>query len=200
MGIRVIRSGDLVRVPWKNGGGTTAEVATFPEGSGFDTFGWRVSMADVATDGPFSVFPGIERTLIVVEGRGIELEVEGMPFRLDGPGSKLSFAGDDTTVGRLPAGPIRDLNVMTRRDRFGHRTRITGSGVMLLSEDVCAAFIVALGSPLDVSVEGELVSLRPLDALALDPTQELIQLSGTGSAILIEIVPEVSAEENDVRS
>ena len=73
MRARVIRNEDLVRVPWKNGGGTTAEVAAFPEGSGFETFGWRISMADVASDGPFSLFPGIDRTLIVVEGDGIEL-------------------------------------------------------------------------------------------------------------------------------
>ncbi|MFD0462192.1 HutD family protein [Microvirga aerilata] len=83
MAARVIRNADLVRVAWKNGGGTTAEVAAFPEGSGFDTFGWRISMADVESDGPFSVFPDIDRTLIVVEGNGIELDVEGVPFRLD---------------------------------------------------------------------------------------------------------------------
>ena len=49
MAARVIRNADLVRVPWKNGGGTTAEVAAFPEGSTFETFGWRISMADVAS-------------------------------------------------------------------------------------------------------------------------------------------------------
>jgi len=199
MGIRVIRSDDLVRVPWKNGGGTTAEIAAFPKGSVFDTFGWRISMADVASDGPFSFFPGIDRTLIVVQGRGIELEVEGVPYRLDGPSSKLSFAGDDTTVGRLLAGPIRDLNVMTRRGRFGHRTRTMGSGVTLLSEDASAAFILALEAPLDVSVANALHSLRSLDGLVLDPTQDLIQLSGTGRAILVEIVPEVSAGGKDLR-
>jgi len=33
--------------PWKNGGGETAEIACFPEGAGFDGFGWRISTARV---------------------------------------------------------------------------------------------------------------------------------------------------------
>ena len=197
MSIRVIRSGDLVRIPWKNGGGTTAELAAFPEGSGFDAFGWRISMADVASDGPFSTFPGIDRTLIVLEGNGIELDVEGVPYRLEGALAKLSFAGDDATLGRLLSGGIRDLNVMTRRGRFTHRTRTVRSGVMLLSEDACAAFVTAVEASLDVFVGDVVHSLHPLDTLALDPGSEMIQLSGTGQSILVEIVPEDSAREGD---
>ena len=193
MTAHVIRSHDLVRVPWKNGGGTTAEVAAFPEGSTFETFGWRISMADVAGDGPFSAFPDIDRTLIVVEGDGIELDVEGVPFRLDRASPKLSFSGDDRTVGRLLSGPIRDLNVMTRRGQFRHRVRFVESGVALLAEETCTAFVVALDGPFDVTLEGAIHSLQVLDTLILEATQGLIQLSGTGRAILIEIALDVSA-------
>jgi environmental stress-induced protein Ves len=187
---QVIRSGDLVRIPWKNGGGTTAEIAAFPENSGFETFGWRVSMADVASDGPFSSFPGIDRTLIVVEGEGIELDVEGVRYRLDRDFPKLSFSGDDATIGRLHSGPIRDLNVMTRRGRFRQRTRIMESGVTSLSEGVCAAFAVAMDGPLDVTVDGTSHSLQALDTLTLESMQETIQVAGSGRAILIEVAPE----------
>ena len=193
MAVRVVRNADLVRVPWKNGGGTTAEVAAFPEGAGFDAFGWRVSMADVASDGPFSAFPGVDRTLIVVEGAGLELEVEGASYRLDASSPKLSFSGDDATIGRLLAGPIRDLNVMTRRGRFRHRTRFVESGVALLAESTGTAFIVAFDGSFDVTLEGEIHSLQVLDALILDGTQDLIQLSGNGRAILVEIAPDISA-------
>ena len=190
MKARIIRSEDLVRVPWKNGGGTTAEVVAFPQGSGFDTFGWRISMADVASDGPFSIFPGIDRTLIVVEGDGIELDVEGIAYRLDETTPKLSFSGDDITNGRLLSGPIRDLNVMTRRGQFRHRTRFVGSGVALLAEETCAAFVVAFDGSFDVTVDSTIHSLQALDTLMLEATQDLILLSGTGRAILIEIAPE----------
>jgi environmental stress-induced protein Ves len=192
MTARVFRNEDLVRIPWKNGVGTTAEVAAFPEDSGFETFGWRISMADVASDGPFSHFPGIDRTLIVVEGDGIELDVEGIAYPLDRISSKLSFSGDDVTIGRLLSGPIRDLNVMTRRGRFRHRTRFIESGVALLSEDTIVAFLVPLDGPFDVTLESTIHSLQVLDALMLEATQELVLLSGTGRAILVEIAPEPS--------
>ncbi len=192
MAARIIRNADLIRVPWKNGGGTTAEVAAFPEGSSFDTFGWRLSMADVASDGPFSVFPGVDRTLIVVEGAGIELDVEGIAYPLDRNTPKLSFSGDDMTTGRLLSGPIRDLNVMTRRGQFRHRTRFVESGVALLSDDTATAFLVALDGPFDVTLDSTIHSLHALDTLMLEATQDLILLSGTGRAILVEIAPDAS--------
>jgi environmental stress-induced protein Ves len=193
MEARVIRNHDLVRVPWKNGGGTTAEIAAFPEGSGFETFGWRVSMADVASDGPFSLFPGIDRTLIVIEGDGIELDVEGIAYSLDTASPKLSFSGDDITAGRLLSGPIRDLNVMTRRGQFRHRTRFAEAGVALLSEDTSVAFLVPLDGPFDVTLDSTIHSLSTLDTLMLEATQDLIQLSGAGRAILVEVAREASA-------
>jgi environmental stress-induced protein Ves len=192
MKARVLRNEGLVRIPWKNGGGTTAEVAAFPEGSGFETFGWRVSMADVASDGPFSIFPGIDRTLVVVEGNGIELDVEGIAYRLDEASPKLSFSGDDITAGRLLWGPIRDLNVMTRRGQFRHRTRFVESGVALLAEETHVAFLIALDGPFDVTLDSTIHSLQVLDTLMLDPTQDLILISGTGRALLVEIAPDAS--------
>ncbi|WP_445503281.1 HutD/Ves family protein [Microvirga sp. G4-2] len=193
MQARVIRQHDLVRVPWKNGGGTTAEVAAFPEGSSFETFGWRVSMADVASDGPFSVFPGIDRTLVVIEGNGIELDVEGIAYPLDEASPKLSFSGDDMTTGRLLSGPIRDLNVMTRRGQFRHRTRFVEAGVALLADETCVAFLVALDGSFDVTLDSTVHSLQVLDTLMLEGMHDLILLPGTGRAILVEIAPDASS-------
>ncbi|WP_457092356.1 HutD/Ves family protein [Microvirga sp. P5_D2] len=194
MTLRVIRNGDLVRVPWKNGGGTTAEVASFPEGSTLDTFGWRISMADVASDGPFSNFPEIDRTLILVEGAGIEIEAAGASHRLD-PGSPLlSFPGDVPTQARLLSGPIRDLNVMTRRGRFGHRTALIQAGAITPSENSHAAFIFALDTALGLSAGSAKYVLQPLDAVMLDAARDKVVLSGPGRAILVEITePETGA-------
>ncbi len=69
-------------VPWKNGGGVTEEIAVYPSDAGFDDFAWRISMARVGQGGPFSRFPGVDRTLAVLEGR-MRLDVEGgMPVDL----------------------------------------------------------------------------------------------------------------------
>ena len=121
---KIIRLADCPVVPWKNGGGTTTEIALSPEGAGLDAFDWRVSMAEVASDGPFSLFPGIDRTLTVLEGEGMELRIEGREPVMLGQGSDpVAFPGDVPTSAVLKKGPIRDLNVMTRRGRFRHHVR-----------------------------------------------------------------------------
>lgn len=64
-------------VPWKNGGGRTAEILASPAGAGLDDFAWRISTAEVATSGPFSLFPGVQRCLTVIEGGSLRL---GLPM------------------------------------------------------------------------------------------------------------------------
>jgi len=101
-------------VPWKNGGGVTREVAGAP--AGFPDFDWRVSIADVSTSGPFSVFPGVDRTIMGVEGSGMVLSLDGVEHEVV-PRVPFSFDGDAATTGSLRSGPTRNLNVMTRRGR-----------------------------------------------------------------------------------
>ena len=119
--MRIIRAGDCKTTPWKNGGGSTTEIAASPEGASFETFDWRVSMAQVASDGAFSDFPGIDRTLVVIKGSGLMLTVgRDDPVELGSGGEPLRFQGETPASARLTDGAIIDLNVMTRRDRFAH--------------------------------------------------------------------------------
>ena len=120
--MQVLRAKDHRVMPWKNGAGSTTEIAVFPEGAGIGVFDWRVSMAGVVEDGAFSSFPDIERTLAVLTGEGIVLSVEAhAPVRLTRDGAPVSFPGDIATSATLIDGPILDLNVMARRGRFTHR-------------------------------------------------------------------------------
>ena len=75
--ISVWRVPDHRKMRWKNGRGTTYEVATSPDGSGTADFDWRISFADVDTDGPFSSFAGIDRVIVVVEGEQMVLTIDG---------------------------------------------------------------------------------------------------------------------------
>ncbi|MDL2403003.1 HutD family protein [Rhizobium mayense] len=128
----ILRRDSHRRMPWKNGGGETVEIAVSPDGAGLAEFDWRVSMATVATDGPFSVFSGIDRTLSILDGEGMTLFIEGRePERLTQASAPLSFAADARTSATLIDGTITDLNVMTRRGRFTHsmrRVSIDGNG------------------------------------------------------------------------
>lgn len=122
--MRVIRSADYRRMPWKNGGGETREVAVSPAGATLDTLDWRVSLATVAEHGPFSIFKGVQRTLCVIRGGGIQLQAEDRaPVDLYTTSEPYAFDGEVATVARLIDGPIEDLNVMSRRGRFRHSVR-----------------------------------------------------------------------------
>ncbi len=119
--MKVLRAKDYKRMPWKNGGGETVEIAIFPEKASLADFDWRVSMATVATNGPFSSFPGIDRTLSILQGKGMRLMIEGRkPALLTGETAPLPFPADVATSATLVDGPIVDLNVMTRRSRLTH--------------------------------------------------------------------------------
>ena len=110
-----------VAKPWKNGAGVTREVTAFPPGSGLETFDWRVSIADVTEDGPFSLFPGIDRTLIILSGEGVALEVAGRSSRLRPGEEPYTFPADQPTGCALLGGPVVDLNVMSRRGEIAHQ-------------------------------------------------------------------------------
>lgn len=123
----ILRHDNHKRMPWKNGGGETVEIAVSPDSAGLADFDWRVSMATVAADGPFSVFPSIDRTLSILEGEGMTLVIEGRePVLLTQESDPLPFAADAQTSATLVDGAITDLNVMTRRGRLTHSVRRIG--------------------------------------------------------------------------
>ncbi|MBI2382082.1 MAG: HutD family protein [Gammaproteobacteria bacterium] len=107
---------DYVDMPWKNGGGTTRELLKLPAPDGGEGFLARLSIATVAESGPFSRFPGIDRTILVLDGEGMALSVDGGPERvLDKVLQPFEFAGDVHTDCRLLGGAIRDFNLMVER-------------------------------------------------------------------------------------
>ena len=115
--LAVWRAAERASSEWKNGGGTTAQVAGAPGGASLDDFDWRISIADVRDGGPFSTFDGVQRVIVLLDGPAMDLDVDGTAHRLL-PHQPFAFAGESDTVCTLPAGPTRDLNVMTRRSRF----------------------------------------------------------------------------------
>lgn len=109
----------LAPAPWKNGGGVTRELACWPSEAGLDTFDWRVSIATVAESGPFSVFPGVDRRIMLLEGGGMRLLARDGDFDqcLDTPLQSSAFPGDVRLDCTLLDAASTDFNVMTRRGR-----------------------------------------------------------------------------------
>lgn len=116
-------------MPWKNGGGTTIEMHVEPALASIDTFDLRISMAEVAQTGPFSMFKGIDRTLTILGGSGLRLQLPSSETRdLDPSSPPIRFAGDVAVKGGPISGSTTDLNVMTRRAVCDHRVERVSVG------------------------------------------------------------------------
>ena len=109
---------DLPAMPWKNGGGMTRELVCQPPDADMDSFDWRVSIAHIASDGPFSSFSGVDRIITLLSGGGVHLLGDDgqVDHWLDTPLVPFTFAGEAAIQARLLAGDCHDFNVMTRRD------------------------------------------------------------------------------------
>lgn len=162
--------------PWKNGAGITREIALGPAGTGADDFGWRLSVAEVEREAPFSAFPGIDRCIVLLRGAGMELH--------DGAGSQVhslralepwSFDGERALQARLNAGPCRDFNVMTRRGAWRAAVRVIRQAATLERSDVTlllaaqgrwqlGAEVCDAGQGVLLDGDGEPIEARPLDA------------------------------------
>lgn len=183
-GVTVLRAAEREASPWKNGGGVTREVAAHPEGSGVDGFHWRVSLADVAQGGPFSVFPGVDRVITVVRGVGMVLTVDGVEHRIDERYRPFAFPGDAGTDCRLLEGPLLDFNVMTRRDRTSVRVDIVSGRTALSGPDTLA--VVLDGT---AGLEGGGTELGALDAVRLTgAAAEVLDVRGTAAVLVFRPV------------
>ncbi|QPC86913.1 HutD family protein [Mesorhizobium sp. NBSH29] len=189
--MQILRAADHRRMPWKNGGGETTEIMVWPQGAGLDNFGWRVSMARVTQDGPFSAFPGIDRTLAILEGEGLRLEISGQPpIELGRTSTPHSFPADAETGSALLRGPVTDLNVMTRRGSFSHRlTRLENAGQLTLGSEIQRALLLCSRGTVSVQIDGQMEELSPLDcALATTSAAwEKVHAENT-EVYLIEII------------
>ena len=117
MRAHLFKSSDYQAMPWKNGAGLTTQLAIEPEDATLESgFQWRLSMADVRMDGPFSAFPDYERTILLLKGKGIELDFNGNGRkRLATPLDPFHFPGEWHATGELLDGPCRDFNVITHK-------------------------------------------------------------------------------------
>jgi hypothetical protein len=184
------RLADQRRTPWKNGGGETTELFVHPKGADLDHFAIRLSRASVGRAGPFSAFPGIDRSLAIVRGAGVALRVsrragEGAHeelVRLERASAPYAFAGELPIEAALIDGPVEDFNVMTRRSAYAHTlawatidgaTRIARPrGIALLALVVVEGALVVAGTRL---VAGE--------ALLIDDDAS-VDVIGEGARVL----------------
>jgi len=117
-----VRLADCPAQPWRNGGGLTRELLAWAPPlveaavPGTPPVSWtvRVSVAEIARDGPFSPYPAVDRAFAVLEGRGVVLTWP-QGDTVCRPGNEaLRFDGADAPGCRLLDGPTLDLNLMVQ--------------------------------------------------------------------------------------
>ena len=182
--IRLLKAADRTAVPWKNGGGITHDVIVSPAGATMDTFDWRVSIAEIAGDGPFSRFTGIDRKLAVLKGK-VALTVEGVEATVLSPDTTaLDFHGESAVAGHLVDGPSTDLNVMTRRGRF--ISKLTKQSAAQPKINSPENLIIAL-IPLTIISGNRLIAMAALDALLIEGSASMTIGPKGAEYYLIEI-------------
>lgn len=180
------RERDHPRSPWRNGGGITAEVASWPVDAGAGAeFDWRISIAEVSASGEFSTFPGVDRTITLIDGPPMTLRLPGQVHALR-PLEPFAFDGDLTVQGEVSARTLA-LNVMTRRGRATASvqiSRISPSDGKLTLAAADPLLVVNLAGTVRIVQNSELAVLEPRDVVR--STAPLL-VEGDGQLAVIRI-------------
>ena len=178
--VRVWSRADLIATPWRNGGGSTYEIAVEPEGTSLDDFAWRISIAAVDSDGPFSRYPGVDRLITLLSGGPLHLTVDGVAHELS-PLQPYAFPGEAAVDCRVAASS-HDLNVMTRRGLVSAALAIATPGLPL---EPCWRRVLVV---LEGQVEAASTVLGPWEGL-VDATSEPLLVRGSGTFAAIALTP-----------
>lgn len=183
--LRILRNTGYPSRPWKNGGGTTRDIFVSPPGASLDDFDWRLSLAQIDRDGPFSRFDNVDRTLVLLSGamtlhepdRRIEL-VRGEP---------VEFPGERAIEARVSGGSTLDFNVMTRRGRAIHKVTNELLGKRFSVKGIRRAPIIVFALEPGLAVNDEPLDVH--DAVLIAGQHAVITtLTGRAAALVVQIV------------
>lgn len=200
MSLRAIPANEYRRVRWRNGQGWTREIATgvMPEARRdaalADDWDWRLSIAEIEQDGPFSAFAGCDRVLVLLTGHGMRLAfADAAAVELLPPHGRLAFAGEQAVQCALLDGPTTDFNAIVRRERCDlqvlHRPLV---GSMVFFAEVGVLWVIHLmGGRATLQCEGRTLCLEAGDTALLDNLAGAGSLrsilDGGGDALLVRI-------------
>ncbi|MBJ8505080.1 HutD family protein [Acinetobacter seifertii] len=164
--IELIRADQYTKMLWKNGAGFTLEIARSQDGADFE---WRISMADVTTSGPFSLFPNKQRIISVLDGQGMVLHVDNLPTKTLNQGDIFAFHGESQVQSELVDGAIRDLNLIYDPAKFHARFQwLNDAAEQAFISSADLIFIFNQGGETQVSVEGDLFQLAAQETLKIE--------------------------------
>ena len=174
--IELLKPSQYRTFPWKNGGGVTAEIAADAESS---PPAWRLSLATIERDGPFSDFRGYDRTIVALDD-GVTLTVDGNEVHLQRH-EPFEFRGESIVGAHVAQGPTQDLNVMTLRSEFAHDVEVlTEARRYLVDQDELLFAYVLCG---DAVVSG--IACAAGETTYLDEVERFDVVPGADSAVCV---------------
>jgi uncharacterized protein len=182
--LRIIRSAEYPTRPWKNGGGTTRDIAVSPPGASLDDFDWRLSLARVDRDGPFSRFDNVDRTLVLLSGA---MTLHEQDRRIDLVRHEpVMFEGERAFAATVEGGATLDFNVMTRRGRARHIVRRESFGKPLHLEAAVGTTIVVFVLENGLTLDSE--QLQTYDTAIISAAQVVLAAATrVVAALVVEI-------------
>ena len=190
-GFEIVRASSLREARWRNGAGTTLEIARDRRSA--DDFAWRVSVARLDVAAPFSRFPGVDRVLMPIGEAGVVLHIAGRRTAVPS-GEQCAFIGEADVAVLLPDGPTRCLNVMTRRGGPTALIRMLEVGVPFSVGDGETAVLLALADAdvADDASPDRAVALAPLDAARVRGPRSATQADG-GTVVAVVVSDQPAA-------
>ena len=196
---RVIPANEYRRERWRNGLGWTREIhaavnpATANPAVG-DAWTWRLSIAEIERDAPFSSFPGVGRELVLLSGNGLRLRFDdGESVVLEPPHGRLRFDGERAVTGELVDGPTQDFNLMWRRDaidaQLWHRPLV--GPMVIFAEPGTTWAVHLLAGQARFADDSGLPGLNAGDTALLTAGDQRLRhvLDGGGEVLLIRLQP-----------
>lgn len=166
-------------MPWANGRGTSYEIASDRSEAGEWT--WRLAMAPVNEDGPFSRVECVNRSLAVVEGAGMLLSVDRKKLQCL-PMQVVRFRGDAVTEAALTDGPIMDINLMVRRkEAEGEMAMVSDAGLLN-----GVSIVVAVGGSAQVKSGDSIIELERHDSVLECDADTISLVSGTVCVVSVK--------------
>lgn len=179
-------------MPWRNGRGSTLEIAREPTAG--EEFAWRLSLADIERNSEFSAYPGYSRALVLVAGNNLRLRFRGHGHYSLNPAKRgTRFEGDWQTHCAVPKGPCTDLSLIVRKGPAGRKVsvvreptvlRLESTRRVVISEGLCGALFVLEGSlAVAESDRARARTLRKHQTLLLSPgSRKLLTLNRRGQS------------------
>lgn len=180
----IIRLADCPLQPWKNGLGRTREIAVHPSAAGSADFLWRVSLAEVDSGAPFSLFPGVDRWIVLLDGEGFTMTLDGSgKHALTVPLEPFAFPGEAHVEVALAGGATRDFNLMVRRGQASG-----GIQPLHLAGDWVADQATVLVYCVEGAIDAGAGLLRAGDALLPQPG-DTVRLHEGARALIVRVQP-----------